>query len=117
MLLTVRSPVIFWWRSLKPRLIQQLPPSSSTPKALSFAAALDFADPPQDEFFAERLAKPIVAAIQGVALSAGVALLANAHIVVAAQGSSFGLTDIREGRPRYTRERRHVARTRETPRS
>jgi 2-(1,2-epoxy-1,2-dihydrophenyl)acetyl-CoA isomerase len=27
-----------------------------------------------------------------------VALLANAHIVIAAQGSSFGLTDIREGR-------------------
>jgi enoyl-CoA hydratase/carnithine racemase len=27
-----------------------------------------------------------------------VALLANAHIVVAAQGSSFGLTDLRDGR-------------------
>lgn len=41
--------------------------------------------------------KPVIAAIQGVAISAGLALLANAHIVVAAQGSSFGLTDIREG--------------------
>jgi enoyl-CoA hydratase/carnithine racemase len=63
-----------------------------------FCGALDFADSPPDEFFAERLAKPIVASMQGVALSAGVTLLANAHIVVAAQGSSFGLTDIREGR-------------------
>ena len=37
-------------------------------------------------------------AMQGVAISAGVALIANAHVAVAAQGSSFGLTDIREGR-------------------
>ena len=36
--------------------------------------------------------------MQGVAISAGVALIANAHVAVAAQGSSFGLTDIREGR-------------------
>lgn len=41
--------------------------------------------------------KPIVAAVKGVALSGGVGLLANAHVVLAAQGSSFGLTDIREG--------------------
>lgn len=45
-----------------------------------------------------RLSKPLVAAIKGFATSGGVALLANAHVVVAAQGSSFGLTDIREGR-------------------
>ena len=44
-----------------------------------------------------RIAKPLVAAVQGFAVSGGVALLANAHVVVAAQGSSFGLTDIREG--------------------
>lgn len=52
-----------------------------------------------EEFFrfGRHAAKPIVAAMQGVALSAGVALLANAHIVVAAQGSSFGLTDLRDG--------------------
>ena len=37
-------------------------------------------------------------AMQGVAVSAGVALIANAHVAIAAQGSSFGLTDIREGR-------------------
>lgn len=45
-----------------------------------------------------KIEKPIVAAVQGVALSGGLALAANAHIVVAAQGTSFGLTDIREGR-------------------
>lgn len=44
-----------------------------------------------------RIAKPLVAAVQGFAVSGGVALLANAHVVLAAQGSSFGLTDIREG--------------------
>lgn len=44
-----------------------------------------------------RISKPIVAAVKGVAVAGGVVLLANAHVVVAAQGSSFGLTDIREG--------------------
>jgi enoyl-CoA hydratase/carnithine racemase len=46
----------------------------------------------------QTIAKPIVAAVQGVALSGGLALAANAHIVVAAQGTSFGLTLVREGR-------------------
>lgn len=62
-----------------------------------FCGGLDFADPPPDAFFAERFVKPIIIGMQGVALSAGITLLANAHVVVAAQGSSFGLTDIREG--------------------
>jgi enoyl-CoA hydratase/carnithine racemase len=44
------------------------------------------------------ISKPIIAAVKGVALSGGLALAANAHVVVAAQGTSFGLTDIREGR-------------------
>lgn len=44
------------------------------------------------------ISKPIIAAVQGVVLSGGLALAANAHVVVAAQGTSFGLTDIREGR-------------------
>jgi enoyl-CoA hydratase/carnithine racemase len=44
------------------------------------------------------ITKPIVAAVQGVVLSGGLALAANAHVVIAAQGTSFGLTDIREGR-------------------
>jgi enoyl-CoA hydratase/carnithine racemase len=65
-----------------------------------FCSGLDFTEPlaAQTFTFGQRFTKPIVAAIQGVALSAGVALIANAHVAVAAQGSSFGLTDIREGR-------------------
>jgi enoyl-CoA hydratase/carnithine racemase len=56
-------------------------------------------DLPDDAFrFGCRMEKPMVASVQGVVVSAGVALIANAHIAVAAQGSSFGLTDIREGR-------------------
>jgi len=47
--------------------------------------------------FGSRAVKPVMVAMRGVALSAGVALLANAHVVVAAQGSSFGLTDLRAG--------------------
>lgn len=48
--------------------------------------------------FGERVCKPVVAAVRGVAISAGVALVANAQVALAAQGSTFGLTDIREGR-------------------
>jgi len=53
-----------------------------------------------DELFAigRTIAKPLVAAVRGVAVSGGLALIANAHVVVAAQGTSFGLTDIREGK-------------------
>ena len=65
-----------------------------------FCGGMDFASPPANEFFTfgQRITKPVIVSAQGVVLSAGVALLANAHIVVAAQGSSFGLTDLREGR-------------------
>ena len=65
-----------------------------------FCGGLDFAEPVPDGIFAfgRNSAKPIVMAMQGVAVSAGVALIANAHVALAAQGSSFGLTDIREGR-------------------
>ncbi len=45
----------------------------------------------------KRISKPLVAAVKGVAISGGVGLLANADVVLAAQGSSFGLTGIREG--------------------
>ena len=41
--------------------------------------------------------KPIVAAVQGAALGAGVGLIANCHVVLAAQGAQFGLTEIRVG--------------------
>jgi enoyl-CoA hydratase/carnithine racemase len=69
-----------------------------------FCGGLDFAEAVPDEVFtfgrpeSDQASKPIVMAMQGVAISAGVALIANAHVAVAAQGSSFGLTDIREGR-------------------
>jgi enoyl-CoA hydratase/carnithine racemase len=42
--------------------------------------------------------KPMVVAVKGVALGAGLALIASAHVAMAAQGSSFGFVDIREGR-------------------
>jgi enoyl-CoA hydratase/carnithine racemase len=45
-----------------------------------------------------RISKPIVAAVSGVAVAGGMVLVANAHVVVAAQGTSFGLTDIRDGK-------------------
>jgi methylglutaconyl-CoA hydratase len=41
--------------------------------------------------------KPIVAAVQGHCLGAGLGLVANAHVVLAAQGVQFGLTEIRSG--------------------
>lgn len=41
--------------------------------------------------------KPIVAAVQGPCLGAGAGLIANAHVVVAAQGTQFALTEIRYG--------------------
>jgi len=44
-----------------------------------------------------RIFKPIVAAVHGAALGSGMSLIANAHVVVAAQGASFGLTEIRIG--------------------
>jgi enoyl-CoA hydratase len=58
------------------------------------------ADPEDDALFniGRRISKPIVAAVQGVAISGGLALVASAHVVVAAQGTSFGLTSIREGK-------------------
>ena len=57
------------------------------------------ADLPEYLFrFGRSATKPVVVAVQGVAVSAGLALIANAHVAVAAQGSSFGFTDIREGR-------------------
>ena len=44
-----------------------------------------------------RVAKPIVASVQGPALGGGLGLVVNAHVVIAAQGTSFGLTEIRIG--------------------
>ena len=47
--------------------------------------------------FGLRSRKPIVAAVAGPALGGGLGLVANAHVVVAAHGCNFGLTEIRIG--------------------
>ena len=44
-----------------------------------------------------KLRKPLIAAVRGAALGGGLGLVANAHIVVAAQGTTFGLTEMRIG--------------------
>jgi enoyl-CoA hydratase/carnithine racemase len=44
-----------------------------------------------------RLHKPIVAAVNGAALAGGTGLVANAHVVIAADDATFGLTEIRIG--------------------
>jgi enoyl-CoA hydratase/carnithine racemase len=43
------------------------------------------------------LTKPLIAAVQGAALAGGTGLAANAHIVIAAEDATFGLTEIRIG--------------------
>jgi enoyl-CoA hydratase/carnithine racemase len=43
------------------------------------------------------LTKPLIAGIHGAALAGGTGLAANAHIVVASDDASFGLTEIRIG--------------------
>jgi len=45
----------------------------------------------------QRARKPIVVAVRGAAVAAGMGLAANAHIVVAAPEARFGLTEIRIG--------------------
>src|ERR1700730_3014534 len=42
-----------------------------------------------------RVTTPIIAAVQGAALAGGTGLAANAHIVVASEDATFGLTEIR----------------------
>jgi enoyl-CoA hydratase/carnithine racemase len=65
-----------------------------------FCGGLDPASPPSPDLFTigRRATKPIVVAVKGAAVSAGLALIANAHVAIAAQGCTFGLVDIREGR-------------------
>lgn len=45
----------------------------------------------------DRARKPIVAAVQGPALAAGMGVAANAHIVIAGNDARFALTEIRIG--------------------
>ncbi len=52
--------------------------------------------------FGSRVRKPFVVAASGAALGAGAILCAAAHVALAAQGTSFGLTDIRVGQWPYT---------------
>lgn len=75
----------------------------------AFCAGMDLAEvtsADQDELMAlherlftviDRTRKPIVAAVQGPALAAGMGLAANAHIVVAGRDARFALTEIRIG--------------------
>jgi len=75
----------------------------------AFCAGMDLAEvlsADQDELMAlherlftviDRARKPIVAAVQGPALAAGMGLAANAHVVVAGSDARFGLTEIRIG--------------------
>ncbi len=47
--------------------------------------------------FGEWVRKPVVAAVQGPALAGGTGLVANAHVVIAADNAVFGLTEVRLG--------------------
>ncbi len=47
--------------------------------------------------FGEWMNKPVVAAVQGAALAGGTGLVANCHVVVAAQGATFGISEVRIG--------------------
>lgn len=42
-----------------------------------------------------KITTPIVCKVQGAVTGAGIGLLCNAHIVIASQGTSFGLTEVR----------------------
>jgi len=44
-----------------------------------------------------RLTKPVIGAVQGVALGSGMGLVANCHVAIAAENATFGLTAIRFG--------------------
>src|SRR2546429_6279154 len=44
-----------------------------------------------------RVTTPIIAAVHGAALAGGTGLAANAHVVVASDDATFGLTEIRIG--------------------
>jgi enoyl-CoA hydratase/carnithine racemase len=43
------------------------------------------------------LTKPLIGAVQGVALASGMGLVANCHVAIAAENATFGLTGIRFG--------------------
>jgi enoyl-CoA hydratase/carnithine racemase len=47
--------------------------------------------------FHDWVKKPVIAAVHGPALAGGTGLVANAHIVIAAETATFGLTEVRLG--------------------
>jgi methylglutaconyl-CoA hydratase len=68
-----------------------------------FSAGAEEGEPPGGAVAAlfetlESAGIPIVAAVQGPAFGAGVALIALAHVAVAAQGATFAMNEIRAGR-------------------
>jgi len=65
-----------------------------------FCGGADPISPPGEDLytFGRTAKKPIIVGIKGAAVSAGLAIIANAHVAIAAQGVTFGLTDIRDGR-------------------
>ena len=75
----------------------------------AFCAGMDLseaADVDRDELaaihhqlftFNSWMRKPVVAAVRGAALAGGTGLVANAHVVIAEEDASFGLTEIRIG--------------------
>jgi enoyl-CoA hydratase/carnithine racemase len=44
-----------------------------------------------------RVTKPIIAAVHGAAYAGGMGLVANAHIVIASEEATFGLTEVKVG--------------------
>lgn len=46
---------------------------------------------------AERARKPVIAAVHGPAIAGGTGLAANAHIAIASEDATFGMTEIRLG--------------------
>lgn len=75
----------------------------------AFCAGMDLSEAPHvnrvdlaeahDQLFTmmQWTAKPLIAAVQGAALAGGTGLVANAHLVIAAENATFGLTEIRLG--------------------
>ncbi len=61
-------------------------------------AATDLAELHERLFtIGRRITKPLIAAVDGPAVAGGMGLVANAHIVIATEDASFGLTEIHIG--------------------
>jgi enoyl-CoA hydratase/carnithine racemase len=75
----------------------------------SFCAGMDFSELAigdverissiQERLFTvgTRLTKPLIGAVQGVALGGGTGLVANCHLAISSENATFGLTGIRYG--------------------